>query len=433
LVDWANATFKADLSVSRIEKLSRKEVIALLEAAAHQRIDEIDLAPVDQFLVKNYGAQKLAEWASNKFAGEYKTDDFAGVENVELASQRLMQKAREAYNRRERVYPIDFALEMTRAGLQHNPQQALTQFCGWVKARYELDWKPDALPSANPGELRKLLIEEAENWDEARIADRAERAVNAAGTTPESLDQWLQQNMGERFTPEERERAVDDPKSVMEEKIGSVLRAELAQFERWVLLQILDQAWKDHLHSMDQLKESIGLRSFSQKDPRIEFKREGARLFEEMHVLIRDKVTDLIFKAKLTPQAAPVAQRPPQQAPAAAMGTGGATTVAGAQPNMTQRISAGGPSPSGGTASGPHQPVAPRAAQPAIAAASAATQGTAQQRRDLEIAEQAGGPESGSRQAPKRRPVKAVATVGRNEPCPCGSGKKYKQCCGKKG
>jgi len=431
LADWANATFKANLSASQIEKVSRKEVVALLETAAHKRIDEIDLAPVDQFLVKNYGAQKLAEWASNKFAGEYKAEDFAGIENVELASKRLMQKAREAYNRREKVYPIDFALEMTGAGLQHNPQQALTQFCAWVKSRYELDWKPDALPSSNPAELRKMLVDEAEKWDEARIADRAERAIDAAGNTPESLDQWLQQNMGARFTPEERERAIDDPKTVMEEKIGSVLRAELAQFERWVLLQILDQAWKDHLHSMDQLKESIGLRSFSQKDPRIEFKREGARLFEEMHVLIRDKVTDLIFKAKLTPQIAPPqAQRPPQPAPAATTSTGGATTVAGAQPNMTQRITAGGPPPAGGTASGPHQPVAPRVAQPAIAAAAAATQGTAQQRRDLEIAEQAGGPEQ--RQAPKKRPVKAVATVGRNEPCPCGSGKKYKQCCGKK-
>jgi len=60
----------------------------------------------------------------------------------------------------------------------------------------------------------------------------------------------------------------------------------------------------------DGVVESIGLRSFSQRDPRIEFKREGARLFEEMQQSIRDKVTDLIFKAKLTPQVVP--QRRPE-------------------------------------------------------------------------------------------------------------------------
>jgi preprotein translocase subunit SecA len=61
--------------------------------------------------------------------------------------------------------------------------------------------------------------------------------------------------------------------------------------------------------------------------------------------------------------------------------------------------------------------------------------GTAAQRRDLEIAERAGRSEEreASGGAPKKRPIKAVATVGRNEPCPCGSGKKYKQCHGKKG
>ena len=90
-----------------------------------------------------------------------------------------------------------------------------------------------------------------------------------------------------------------------EEKVAAVLRAELTQFERWVLLQIVDQAWKDHLHSMDQVRESIGFRSFSQRDPRIEFKREAGRLFEEMKQSIREKVTDLVFKAKLTPQVGP--------------------------------------------------------------------------------------------------------------------------------
>ena len=135
------------------------------------------------------------------------------------------------------------------------------------------------LPSTNPAELHKRLVEEAEKWDESRITERAERAV-VAGSSPEELDEWFRKNCRSPLTDDEKKRAGDDPKTVAEEKVASVLRSELTQFERWVLLQIVDQAWKDHLYAIDQLKESIGLRSFSQRDPRIEFKREGARLFD---------------------------------------------------------------------------------------------------------------------------------------------------------
>ncbi|HRQ76780.1 MAG TPA: preprotein translocase subunit SecA [Phycisphaerales bacterium] len=407
MADWANANFKAKVKVSDLQDTPRKEVFSRIERAAERLIDEADLSPLDQYLVPHYGERELARWAQNKFGGEVDYNDFvvpAHDSPKEKATAKLMERARAAYAEREITYPIDFAIEMTGAAMQQNAQQALAQFCAWVKARYELDWNPNALPSVNPAELRKLLIEAARTWDESKIAERAERAV-AQGSSPEKLEEWMRTNAGALFSEEERERLIDDPQTVVEEKLAEVLRAELTQFERWVLLQIVDQAWKDHLYAVDQLKESIGLRAFSQKDPRIEFKREGARLFEEMNESIRDKVTDLIFKAKLTVQ--------PQQRPA-------------------------GPPASGVATAGPDAPGAPapapvRPAQSAIAAAAAmASAGTAAQRRDLEAAERATA--GGDAEAIKRKPqpAKAAATVGRNEPCPCGSGKKYKQCHGKK-
>ncbi len=435
LCDWANANFKANLSLSQVQNMSKDEVIDHLEEAAVKLIDESDFSPLDQYLVPNYGAAQLAQWATNKFGADFKAEDFAQLENPDDAVEKLMTRAREAYARREVTYPVEFAMDMTSAAMQHNPQQALEQFCAWVKARYELEWKPGTLPSSNPNELRKILIEEAQKWDESRISARAERALNAANGSlasgalaaplPDQLDDYLQKNLGVRLAPDERERAADDPKSLVEEKIAAMLRAELTQFERWVLLQILDQAWKDHLYGMDQLKESIGFRSFSQRDPRIEFKREGARLFEEMNMSIRDKVTDLIFKAKLTPQI----QRPPGPPPSAA-------TVGGPRP-------APKPGQSAEQAQPGQAPARVQPAQPAIAAAAAAATatGTAAQRRDLEVAERAGTGGSGgrgdsddaaARRAARKQPMRAVATVGRNEPCPCGSGKKFKQCCGKR-
>jgi len=400
LADWANSNFKANVKVSELQEASRGEVARRLDAAAAAIIDDADLSPLDQYLVPNYGEKELAKWASNKFAGEFKPEDFVQPDHdrdLDAVADAVMAKAREAYAVRERTYPIEFVIEMTGAGMQQNPQQALAQFCEWVKNRYELNWMPQALPSSNPAELRKILLEEAEKWDESRISERAERAV-AAGSSPEKLNEWFKTNMKAVLLPDELERAEHDPQMVAEEKIAAVMRAELTQFERWVVLQILDQAWKDHLYAVDQLKESIGLRSFSQKDPRIEFKREGARLFDEMEMSIRDKVTDLIFKARLTAQP----QQQPGQAPQQRQGQQG------------------------------QQPAPPQPAQSAVAAAAAmASAGTAQQRSDLEAAQQASrGGATATRRKPQ--PAKAAPTVGRNEPCPCGSGKKYKHCHGKR-
>ena len=78
------------------------------------------------------------------------------------------------------------------------------------------------------------------------------------------------------------------------------LRREMTELERFVLLQISDTAWKDHLLAMDHLKSGIGLRGFAEQDPRVAYKREGARLFQEMHAGVCDRVTDMIFKVRLT-------------------------------------------------------------------------------------------------------------------------------------
>jgi len=397
LVDWANANFNAGAKISELQSMSRHDVARRLEEAAAKAIDEAELTPLDQYIVPLYGERELAKWVKNKFGADFKPEEFAGLEDLMEAADRIMVRAREAYRRRELAYPVDFAIDMTGAGMQQDPQHAIQQFCAWVKARYELEWSPAALPSSNPVELRRRLIEEAQRWDEKRIAQRAAKAL-AESTSPESLDEWFRHHCAARLTDEEKERAADDLKAVAEEKIASLLVAEFTQFERWVLLQIIDQAWKDHLYAVDQLRESIGLRSFSQRDPRIEFKREGARLFEEMERSIRDKVTDLVFRAKLTPQARP------------------------AQPPAGEPVRPG-----------PDGPVR-RAAQPATAAAAAAAAaaGTAAQRADLEAAERAGSPGGGGERRPRRQPARAAPTVGRNEPCPCGSGKKFKHCCGKR-
>ncbi len=147
------------------------------------------------------------------------------------------------------------------------------------------------------------------------------------------------------------------------------------QFERAFLLQTLDRQWKDHLHSMDGLREGINLRGYAQRDPKVEYQREGYGLFNEMNGRIDQQATEVVFKFVLPD---PVADRAPRPA---------------------VRVAAPAPRP------GRVFERRPGAAAPA--------------------------PRSGAPPAAAGRPGAAPAPkVGRNDPCPCGSGKKYKKCCG---
>ncbi len=395
LADWAKAAYGADLKISEIRDMSTRDIITAIEKSGHQRIDEADLSPIDQYLVPHYGARELARWAENKFTVEVDPEQFFDLEETEPAMQAMQKLARDAYRERELSYPIEFAMDMTAMQLQQDSRAALDQFCRWAQMRYQVHWTPNTLPSSKPTELKEILLAEAKRWDESRIEERAEQAL-AKASTPEELDAWFKSEMNASLSPEQLERAADDPKTVAEERIAEAMRLELTHFERWVLLQIIDQAWKDHLYAMDQVKESIGFRSFSQQDPRIEFKREGARLYDEMHETIRNKVTDLIFKAKLTPHMnAPSQQRQQPPSPQEDGSSGEGRGPAPGSPQVERR------------------PVS--AAQPATAAAvaAAAAAGTDRQRRDLEQAEQAGASQQSERRKPQ--PRRAGPTIGRNE------------------
>ncbi len=405
LVDWANGRFKTSLKVSDVRDRSIDEIRAMLEDAGEKLIDATDLSPLDQFLAPHYGASQFAQWANNKFGTDLKAEDFVRAEDMNAAIQAVKQRAREAYRRREITYPVDFALDMTTATMQRDPQAAFDQLANWANVKYGLNWNAQSVASRKPREVRDELVAAAESWTDERIRGRA-REATAEGSSPEQVEAWFQKHYGVRLSDDERDAVRHNALQAAEEKIRGVLRGELTQFERWIMLQIYDNAWKDHLHAMDQVRDSIGFRAFSQRDPRIEYKQEGARLFNEMQAAVRERVVDLVFKARLQPQVAPARPAP-----------------AGAGEPATTESTSGGPA-------APAQRPAPamRPAQPAQQATAAAAALAARHRADQDAAERAGAATA----APRRQPRTVGVTVGRNEPCPCGSGKKYKQCCGKK-
>ncbi|MBK6765795.1 MAG: preprotein translocase subunit SecA [bacterium] len=155
--------------------------------------------------------------------------------------------------------------------------------------------------------------------------------------------------------------------------------------QRQAILRVIDMKWKDHLYGMDGLKEGVGLRAYGQKDPLIEYKKEGFKLFQAMLDEVNVDALRIIFSYRLQ------VSQPAEQTPAAARVT--------RTPAMTY-------SHASATGAAYSQASAPAGGGPAPRAS--------------------GGPES----VGKQEPVRVGARVGRNDPCPCGSGKKYKKCHG---
>jgi len=401
---WARVNYGAEITPEEIRSADRSEAIERVAEAAQQKFAEIDLSPLADYLVPNYGAKQLANWANRKFGSNFEDSIFAGAQEPAAAAKTLIEKAREVYRQRELSYSIDYVIQMTNADLERDRVAALGRFCSFVNARYGLKWNAEMLPSADPTEIRRMLLARAALQTPDMLAKRAEACL-ARGRDADSVAAWFESECLIRLSESEREEVASDPEGFVRAKLADLPRLELTQFERWIILSTLDNAWKDNLHAMDQIRDAIGLRAFSQKDPRIEFKRESARVFAEMQENVRDRVTDVAFLGRFMPQASRPPMRPqPVAAIAAGEGAGeGAGEVGGEGGDN------GAGDGAGESASAP-QAMAPRRAAP-------------QQ-----------PPAAAERALASESPVDpaTIPVVGRNEPCPCGSGMKYRQCHGKK-
>jgi preprotein translocase subunit SecA len=201
-----------------------------------------------------------------------------------------------------------------------------------------------------------------------------------------------------------------------EELREAVLRAAREQFERkiesfgehaeklegWILLSVLDDKWKDHLFDLDSLKASISFRGWGQQDPLVEYKKEAYDMFVDLMADMRKTVTNLFFRAQIG-QPQPTRAREPQrlqyQGPDGSPDAGAARTAGRGGGGGAVRL------------------------DPVGVATTARAGGS----DDLSRLQTNRG------DARPQTPVSVTAEPGRNDPCPCGSGKKYKKCHGAAG
>ncbi len=366
LCKWAMSAFSVSLSPSKLKGQESEQIEEQLIAAAAEQIDKKDCSALVEFLKPNFAAGRFAEWARAKFDIRLDVNELMGTK-AEQIREVLKERTAEKYKRREIEYPVEFAMSIVY-GPGGTNVYGFEALASWANKKYNAELSVERIQQLNPRALHKQLLELSEAYNDGRLREEINSRV--AELDRVGALEWA----NERFGANLAEGDLDDGRQ-WEERLVEVgrefLREELSDLERYVLLQVYDSAWKDHLYLMDHLKSSIHLRGWAEKDPKTEYKREGYRMFNEMLANIEQHVTDIIFKVHLE---------------------------AGAQRRSVWRVSQ--------TA---HDEVGQFAMAERQRAAAQAPQGEVKVKQ-IKL------------EGPK---------VGRNDPCPCGSGKKYKKCCGK--
>jgi len=286
--------------------------------------------------------------------------DKLGLEEGEYIEHGLLTKAIESAQKRVEEFHFDMRRQLLMYDNVMNQQREAVYI-----ERREILTEPDL-----SGHARQLIEDALDSILERFFPEGGEaqpQAVNVPlkGVFWSGLDAFLNDVESPADLEDAREKIAAAVSDRIDEKIREVGTESASEMIRFLLLNVLDAAWKEHLLAMDELRRGIGLRAIGQKDPLLEYQFESYNLFQEMMERVRLSFTEYFFRVTVMSETS-----------------------------------------AGGHGHGPRR-----------------------ESRDnlLSVASQASGIQSLQEPSPAR----SVKKIGRNEPCPCGSGKKYKHCCGK--
>lgn len=424
LTHTANVQWKAGLRESDLKKVGRDNLADFLIEKAHKFVDRVELGPGKQYLEPNYGLKMAVSWIKSKFDIALDFETVKGLDESKF-KEFLRRLTHQKYAEKEVQFPVLGGLLHYTIRDQNGKRYDRESLVTWAQGRFGVDLTVEDLKNKQRADIEQTMFDECRKGLEVvpekyrQLREQLDELLQHQDidteeirrqhhdpphpSSPEAVSEYM-----ERTTYAQMVRLnLDDPNiaefcrfiatefgvEITPEKIGlwdvrdiedrltSLIEdrynPEMRRMERSLVLQILDTVWKDHLLAMDHLRSSVGLRGYAQVDPKVEFKREGMKIFEGMWDSIFQRVTDLIFRM--------------------------------------EQLDPGFVSSTWNESEAVHEEVATNSTISDIAGQQeAAIQGSQQGEKK---------PEPIRNRTPK---------VGRNEPCPCKSGKKYKNCCMKK-
>ena len=394
LVNWANKRLGTNYQEHTLQKLDRDEMISELIEKSHRHIKTIDLSEGEATLDADFGLRTLSAWMKHRFGIETTPDEFRDVEDRAEVIGSLSARAEAAYTLKEDEYPGLAGLSQYTERQGESYSLDREGLVAWVKRRFDAKLEIDDVRMTHDELKSQLLVfsqstndaaEQAQEDAKAKLAELFDDAdskatVAVASGGDESITAfatWMKESLGSSIAKEDLARMNRDELALtLSGAVDDRFHPEMRRMERQVLLNIVDDAWKNHLLTMDHLRSSVGLKGYAQMDPKVEYKREGMRLFDTMWENIGDRVTDLIFRMESLNQDFI------------------RSTYHDGEARHDESHSM------------------------AAAAADSPTQKAATQSAS-----------SNNEESARPDPIRnAGPRVGRNDPCPCGSGKKYKQC-----
>lgn len=329
---------------------------------------------LDDDLLRLFGEQKMIQWALN------------GLEEGESLEHNMLTKAMRTAQ--ERVEGHNFAIR--KRLLDYDVVMAKQREAIYaLRDRFLLNQEPeDNDPAALQADLDEYMQDVFENQAQMLVATYCAEPNRPHAWDLEGLRNELDSFSNAKFSEEINDRwTIPQLEGVVIEFLEENYRAQVARVgerfapgARLMILNMIDEHWRQHLYALDDLREGVGWRSYQGRDPLVEFRRESYMLFQEMLGHVEEQILNVLVKPRLKIEAGPL------QAQQRGLG------------NMQFR----------------HDEM------------NAMANASRQQRQMSAL--QAGAE---AREAPPKKEPRRVEKVGRNDPCPCGSGKKYKKCHGK--
>jgi len=388
LASFANTRYGTSLRDRDLKKSGREMVDELLVEKAREAIQKADLQEGARFLESDFRVKMACAWVKHKFGFDIEPSSMLDADIsdfVEIVRNQAISK----YEEKESEFAVMAGMTRFGAGGQRVNREELID---WAQSRFETEVSLDDIKNKQRDEIEQLLIEhsrdhraKAENKEKEVLSkvdslfgdatDKTLAQVIGSNGAISNLAQWLEETLSVSY--EKDDLAHLDRQQLERKLLGAVddhYRPEMRKMERSLVLHIVDSAWKDHLLAMDHLRSSVSLVGYAQVDPKVEYKREGMKLFESMWESISQRATDLVFRMDLLDE-----------------------NFVGSTFKETRAVHEQGPT------------------------------ATDLAQKQNEAANRGTGEETAV------ETIRNVGTkVGRNDPCPCGSGRKYKSCCMRK-
>ncbi len=317
MTKFANQRWNLNLRDSDLRKIERDQLDAFILAKAVTAIQQVDLSEGQSMLEPNYSLRVATSWVKSKFGFELELQGLSAETPAEQVVELVTKNAMAKYDEKEAIYPVMTGFVAFDQSTPQQPRVDREGLVNWASDRFRVDnLSSEEFAAKSAMEFRDHLVELSRQLQtQARefkvqltqrldaLVDQQQVPLKAHPAAAQEFAQWFARELNQELPLKQLETLdTEELRTRVESIVEDHFHPEMRKMERWVLLEIVDSAWKDHLHAMDYLRTAVGSRGMAQLDPKVEYKREGMRLFENLWRSIDERVTDVVYRVEQMPQ-----------------------------------------------------------------------------------------------------------------------------------